>query len=308
MVSEVKKEFVQKLISKVKGSTVVAVVNLKSLPAQQLQNMRAMLRQKDVEIIMARKKLLDMALKQSGNKDIEQLAKEVKGMPALLFSSENPFTLCAIIQKNKSEAPAKAGQTAPKDIMVKAGATSFAPGPIISELAAVGIKTKVENGKLTIVDDVIVAKEGAEITAKIAENLKRLDIKPMEVGLDLVAAWENGTVFTAKQLYIDEEEYLQNVTNAAQWAFNLAVECGILTAETTEVLLQKAFRDAKSLALEQNFLTEETKEEILAKAEAQANSVKEVGKIEVGAVKESKEEPKVEEKEEEPKEKETKEE
>ncbi|MBI2112759.1 50S ribosomal protein L10, partial [Candidatus Woesearchaeota archaeon] len=36
-----------------------------------------------------------------------------------------------MLEKNKSNAPAKPGQVAPKDITVKAGATSFAPGPII---------------------------------------------------------------------------------------------------------------------------------------------------------------------------------
>jgi large subunit ribosomal protein L10 len=42
--------------------------------------------------------------------------------------------LYKILQKSKSSAPAKAGQTAPNDIYVKAGKTSFAPGPIIGEL------------------------------------------------------------------------------------------------------------------------------------------------------------------------------
>jgi len=290
MVSEKKKLFVQNLVKQIQEYPIVGLVNMENLPAQQLQNMRAMLRDKGIQIVMARKKLLTLGLKESKKDAIEQLVEKIKGMPALIFSKDNPFILYSIIQKNKSEAPAKAGQTAPREIIVKAGPTSFAPGPIISELAAVGIKTKVDGGKLTIIDDTVVAKEGDEITPVLAEMLKRLDIKPMEVGLDLVAVWEDGLVFGAKELHIDEAEYLANITNAAQWAMNLAMEVGYLTNETTELLLQKAAREAKAVALEQNIITDETKDEILAKAESQALSVKETGKIEVGTAPAKKEE------------------
>jgi large subunit ribosomal protein L10 len=274
MVSNKKKTLVQSLISKIKSNPIVGVVNLHSLPAQQLQNMRAMLRNKEVDLVMARRKLIIRALKEADIKNIDALIAKVTGMPALLFTDSNPFSLASLIQKNKSEAPAKAGHIAPKDITVSAGMTSFAPGPIISELAAAGIKTKVTNGKLEIIADTIIAKEGDEITAKLAETLKRLDIKPMEVGLDLVAVYEDGLVFESKQLIVDEEEYTQNITQAAQWAMNLALEAAYPCAETAELLLQKAFREAKAVAVEGAVLNDDTRDELLAKVEAQANSVK----------------------------------
>ena len=207
-------------------------------------------------------------------KHLDQLSAKIKGMPALLFTKENPFALNSLLVKNKSEAPAKAGQAAPRDIVVKAGPTSFVPGPIISELAAVGIKTKVNAGKLEIIQDTTVAKEGEVISAKVAETLKRLDIKPMEVGLNLVAVWEDGLVFNAKQLHIDEKEYSRNITQAAAWAMNLAVEAAYLTSETTELLLQKAFREAKIVGVEYAIVNKETGDEIIARSERQALSLK----------------------------------
>lgn len=282
MVSEEKKRFVQQLAGELKQSPIVGLLNMHSLPAPQLQNMRATLLKQKVNIIMARKRLLRLAMKDSNKQNIEQLAGKIKGMPALLLASTNPFSLYSAIQKNKSKAPAKAGQAAPKDIVVKAGPTSFAPGPIISELAAVGIKTKVEQGKLAIVGDTIVAKEGDIISPKLAETLKRLDIKPMEIGLDIVAVWEEGMIFDAKQLHVDEAEYSLNFTQAAQWAINLALETAYLTEETTELLLQKAFREAKVLAEESNFLTNLGAGEILSRAEQQAAALQEAFNIEVG--------------------------
>ncbi len=274
MVSQSKQQLVHAITKKVVDFPIVGVVNFESLPAQQLQVMRSTLRKKGVEIVMARKRLLSKALIDSHKTNIDQLAQKVKGMPALIFSKDNPFLLSKTIQRNKSEAPAKAGQTAPRDIVVKAGATNFAPGPIISELAAVGIKTKVDAGKLAILADVIVAKEGATISAKLAETLKRLDIKPMEIGLDLVAVWENGLVFGAKDLHIDEAEFTQKIADAARWAVNLAVEAAYPADEVVELLVQKAFRDAKAVGVEAAVMTEETRDAILAKSEAEALSVK----------------------------------
>ncbi len=274
MVSEQKKQLVQQLVQDIDQYPIVGVVNLQNLPAQQLQVMRSMLKGKGVKLSMTRKKLLELALNQSKKENIQNLKQKIKGMPALLFTKDNPFALNSLIEKNKSEAPAKSGQTAPRDIVIKAGPTSFAPGPIISELAAVGIKTKVNAGKLEIIQDVIVAKEGSVISSKLAETLKRLDIKPMEVGLNLVAVWEGGLVFDARQLHIDEKEYAQNITQAASWAMNLAVEAAYPTAETMELLVQKAFREAKAVSVEYAILTPETVEEILARSEREALSVK----------------------------------
>lgn len=279
MVSEQKKKFVLNLTEDIKKSPIIGLVNMSNLPAQQLQVMKSTLRKKNVALVMARKRLLKLALIDSKKENITQLVDKIKGMPALMFSSENPFTLYAMIQKNKSEAPAKPGQIAPRDLMVKAGPTNFAPGPIISELAAVGIKTKVENGKLAVISDTIIVKEGQIISPKVSETLNRMDIRPMEIGMDMVAVWENGFVFEAKLLHIDEAQFAQDITTAVQQAMNLAIDIAYPTADTIELLLQKVFRDTKAVALESNYLTEETRAEILAKAERQALAIKEEGNI-----------------------------
>src|SRR3989338_5164634 len=179
MASEQKKKLVQELARDLDRYPIVGVVNLQNLPAQQLQTMRSMLKLKGVKLSMTRKKLLYLALSQSKKNNLDQLSAKIKGMPALLFTNDNPFALNALLVKNKSEAPAKAGQTAPKDIIVKAGSTSFAPGPIIGELGQIGVKAGIENGKVSIKQDSVVVKEGGVINDKVAALLTRLGIEPM---------------------------------------------------------------------------------------------------------------------------------
>lgn len=278
MVNQAKKELVAKLKQSAIDNPVVGVVNVAQLPAQQFQKMRRTLNAKGVTIVVARKKLMTRALEESKQENILKLVEKMNGIPGLLFSTSNPFVLYAILQKNKSEAPAKAGQVAPKDIVIKEGPTNFAPGPIISELASVGIKTKVDGGKLAIISDTVVAKEGDTISENLASMLKRLDVTPMEIGLDLVAAWEAGFIFNAKDLAIDEEQFASDLTTAAQWAMNLAVEVGFPTSETLPLIIQKSHREAVSVAVEAAILTDDTKEQILAKAEREAVAVQEAQK------------------------------
>lgn len=255
---------------------VVAVLNMESLPLAQLQNMRSKLRG-SVKIIGGRKNIFGLGLKNASkhHANLDLLIEKMDGiLPALLFAKDNPFTLYKKLEKSKTDAPAKAGQKAPKDIIVPAGPTGFAPGPVIGELGSVGIKAGIDAGKVTIKQDSIVAKEGDVITPLLAGILTRLNIKPMQIGLNIVAIYENGSIYEKSVLSVDEKQFIENITQASTWAFNLAMDAGIMTSETTELMIQKAFRDAKAVALSQNITADAVVAELLAKAEREMMAVK----------------------------------
>ena len=279
-VAQYKKETVKRLVTLMNEYPIVAALNMENMPAKQLQIMKAQLRGK-AEIIMTKKRLIRVVIEKvkDSKKGIEQLEPNLKGMPALLFTKENPFKIYMFISKNKSPAPAKSGQEAPKDIIVPAGPTPFAPGPIIGELGALKIKTGVEGGKVAIKDDCVVAKAGAIISEALASVLTRLNIMPMELGLDITAIYEKGVIYKRDVLDVDEEKYIENLVQAHTWALNLAVEAGIVNAVTAEVMIQKAFRDSKGLALEANILADLVVEELLEKAERQMLEVKSAAQL-----------------------------
>jgi len=279
-VADYKKKIVSNLVSLINENPIIGVVNMENLPAPQLQAMRAQLRGKFF-LTMTKRRLIRLAIEQTKSKKegVEQLEAHLGGMPALIFTKENPFKLSRTLQKSKSPAPAKAGQTAPRDIMVNKGATSFAPGPIIGELAMAGIKSGVEGGKVAIKEDTVVVKSGEKIKPKVAEILTRLGVQPMEVGLDLVAVYENGIIYGRDVLSVDEKEYLSRLSNAVRWAFNLAIEAGYPTKQTIQVLLGKAHNDAKSLGIAQNIFDKGIIEALLAKAETQMKSLKSTANI-----------------------------
>ncbi|MEM2916462.1 MAG: 50S ribosomal protein L10 [Candidatus Woesearchaeota archaeon] len=269
-----KKAVVKKIIELSKKYPIIGILNMHSLPAAQYARMRDKLRQ-NVEMLMTKKSLILLAFEKlkETKKGIEALEKSLPDMPALIFTKDNPFTLFKTIKKNKSKAPAKGGQLAPFDIIVPAGPTPFAPGPVLSELSQLGIKAGVEGGKVAVKQDCTVCKAGQPIKPALASMLARLGIEPMEVGLDLVAVYEAGTIYPKSVLDIDEAKFMSDLTTAASWAFNLAMEICYSSKDTAEPLLQKAFREAKAVALEGGVMEPELMGELLAKAEREAMSL-----------------------------------
>lgn len=272
-VSEAKKKEVEDIKRLVREYPIIGVVNMENLPALQLQRMKNQLRG-IIFIKMTKKRLIYIALDQIKDENLLKLKEQIKGMPALIFTKENPFRLYKLLDKSKSNAPAKPGQIAPHDIVITAGPTNFTPGPMIGELGQVGLKTGVEGGKIVIKEDKTIVKGGEVIKPKVADILTKMGIEPMQIGLNLIATYEKGVIFTKDILAVDEQKYIDDIKQSYIDAMNLALNSAYIVKETAEELIKKAFRDSKALADSQNILTDENAKELLAKANLEMLSVK----------------------------------
>jgi len=266
-VSEAKKQVVTDFVGLINEYPIIAAVNMENLPGKQLQSMREQLRGK-VVIRMTKRRLMNKVFDEAEKTKpgISKLKEHLKGMPAILFTKDNPFSLFKTLKKNQSNAPIKAGQTAPNELVVPAGPTGFAPGPIIGELGGHGIKSGIEDGKVVVKEDSVVAKEGDVVSANLAGVLARLGIEPMKVGLDLTAAYEDGEIVGKDVLDIDEDAYMNNIVLAVTQATNLSFNAGIPTKDTIQLMLSTAAADALALAIDRDILTDETAKITLGKA------------------------------------------
>ncbi|MBI2675354.1 MAG: 50S ribosomal protein L10 [Candidatus Aenigmarchaeota archaeon] len=278
MVSELKKEALKKLAEDLAGYSAVGVVDMKGLPARQLQEIRRKLKGKAV-IRMYKKNLILLALEKHKDRGMDRLEKNIGQMPALLFSNENPFRLARIIESSKSKALAKAGDIAPGDISVGEGLTDLPAGPAIGELQRAKIPAGVEAGKIKILKDTIVARKGEAINEAIANVLAKLSIKPMEIGLNVVAAWENRQIYAKDVLFKPQEAYLEEVRHAYLQAFNLSVHSEYFTKDNMAYFLGKANKEALSLAVSAELYEKEIIGMLLAKAEKQAEAVSKAARI-----------------------------
>jgi len=271
-VAEWKKDEVASLKKLIESHEVVGMANLLDIPAPQLQKMRRTLKD-SATLKMSRKTLMSLALNDCDKENIVALEEHMDGQPALIFTNMNPFKLYKILEGSKTAAPAKAGSIAPEDIVVPKGDTAFKPGPILGELQKIGIPAKIEKGKIVITSDKTIVTAGEAIPKDVASILTRLEIFPLEVGIDLRAAYEDQTVYTSDLLTINEEETLADIQQAFTRALNLSVNAVIFNKESTPVLLQKAATQSLNLALNAEILTSKTRDILLAKAYTQMLSL-----------------------------------
>ncbi len=268
-----KKDIIAKIEKFGKEYPIIAILNMEGLPASTLLKVKKQLKGK-VELVMTRKTLLQRGLSNLKLNKGDEVIGKLKGMPALMFTKENPFALYKIIKKSKQPAAAKPGQIAPKDLMIQKGPTPFTPGPVISEFAALGVKAGVEGGKVAVKEDKVVVKEGEVIKPNVASMLARLGIEPMEIGLDVACVYEKGTIFDKKVLDVDEKQFMANLTGAAMAGLNLAVEIGYTNKDTIALLITKAVRNSRAVGIEANILAPEILGDVLAKAERIATQIK----------------------------------
>jgi len=243
---------------------VVAVVSIHGIPARQFQGIRAEL--KDVaKIQVARNTLIHRALEESGEATLK-LLENVEGPTALIFTNLNPFKLFKLLENSRTPAPAKAGEKAPRDIIVEKGPTSFRPGPIVGDLQNAGIPAAIEKGKIVIRETKTVVKAGESISARLADVLQRLEIYPMEVGLYLRAAYDGDVIYTSEDLKIDEQAFFNQVVSAVSNALNLSINIGYPTSLTVETLLQKGTFEGMTLGLEAEIFEPEVLKILLLRA------------------------------------------
>ena len=271
MLKQDKPRVVEELTDMVNNYSVVGVINMRKLPARALLSMKESLRGSAV-IKMSRKTMIKRAL-DNCNKDLKNL--ELTTVPALLLSNENPFRLYRLIKESRTPAAAKPGDVPANDIVIQKGSTGLPPGPSITTLQKVGLKTSVQAGKIAVMADKVVCKAGEPISRDLTDVLSLLKIEPMEVGLDLVHVWEDGTVYDRDVLDVSPEYYINELMLGVTRAVNLSVNTGYPTKLTAPIMIQKAFVEARTLAIEADLLEKDFIDQVLAKAARAAKMLEE---------------------------------
>src|SRR3989344_2085 len=225
-VSEVKKGEVKILKELLLKYKVIGIIDLTGLPSAQMQKMRNQL--KNVLIRVFKKRLIKIALEEVKDKirGIEKIEEKLtkKVMPCLVFTDEDSFKLAKSLRKGKTNAAAKPGQIAPREIIIPEGPTPFTPGPTIGELGAAGIKASVDGGKIVVKQDCVIVKQGDIINDKKASILAKFGIQPMEIGLNLICTYEKGIIYDKEVLDVDDKIYIEQIKKAEEMQLQLLLK------------------------------------------------------------------------------------
>ena len=267
-----KTQMYQQLTELPKKYKVVSIIKMNKVRSTQILPLRKTLKG-EVEFVCVKDKVAAKALETLDIPGIKDIIGDLKGQLMFIFTNMSPFKLNVLLSKNKIMMAARGGDIASLDIVVPAKNTGIAPGPMLTEFKEAGIPTKIDQGTIWIAKDSTPVKKGEAINEKLASILGKLDIKPVEAGISLFSAVEDGLKYTESEMVIDVEKIRDSFAQAHQEAVSLSIEAAYITAENISQILSKASGYAHSLSVESGFMTDETKEQILQKADAQAKGV-----------------------------------
>jgi large subunit ribosomal protein L10 len=254
-----KENNVNRLVNGMRNTKTFMIVSIKSLPSPQFQSIKKELRE-HAKIEVAKKNILMRSIKGLKKESILPLEKYVQDNCAFVISDLDGFELAGLLAKNKNPVFAKAGQVANEDIEVKAGPTSLAPGPAISELGALGIQIAVEDGKISIRQPRVIVRKSEKITIAVASLLQKLDIKPFTIGLEPIALYDIKTEKIYTEIRIDSAKTVEDLKIAAGKSMGFAQKIVYYCRETIGYLLAKANAENNKLKSLNQLNTQEEKQ------------------------------------------------
>jgi large subunit ribosomal protein L10 len=259
---------------------VIGVASLQKVRAPQLQEFKRNLSDKALMRVM-KNTLVRMAIENCKDKpELEKLVDYLQGSNIYIFTDLNPFKLALMLEHGKVKTTAKSGDIAAFDVIVPAGNTGQPPGPIISQLNAAGLPTRIESGSVWISKDTLVVRKGEAISERLASVLSKLGIKPVETGLALTFAFDDGMILTQDQLKTDIDAVKRDVENTCAEALALSLGIAYPTKDNTATLLQIAQREAYALSINGAIPTKETLADLIRKAHTQMLALSSVAKLE----------------------------
>jgi len=264
---------VEQITQLIKQYKVIGIAGLKKVRATQLQELKKNLIGK-VYMKVIKNTLIRLAVENCKEKpELNKLEQHLTGANVYLLTDLNPFTLALILERGKVRTTAKSGDTAAFDVIVPAGNTGQPPGPIISQLNAVGLPTCIESGSVWINKDTLVVRKGEVIPERLASVLSKLGIKPVETGLLMKAVYADGLIITQEQLQIDVNGTKQSFEEAHTDAFTLSISIAYPTPENIMMLVKVAHQKAYALSINATIPTKETAADLIRKAHTQMLSL-----------------------------------
>ena len=184
--------------------------------------------------------------------------------------------MALMLERGKVKTTAKSGDTAAMDVVIPAGNTGQPPGPVISQLNAVGLPTRIESGSVWISKDTLVVRKGEPINDRLAGVLSKLGIKAVELGISMRAVLDEGLMIDGSQLHIDVDATRNSLVQMNGEAFALSLSIVYPTKENINALLQTAHQKAFALSLGAAIPTKETIGDLIRKANAEMTSLNKV--------------------------------
>ena len=188
-VLEEKTSEVEAIKDLLKGYKSIGIASLQKVRAAQLQELKKNLAGK-VYMRVLKNTLTKFAIEDIGRDDLKKLEEYLEGANLFLFTNLNPFKLALLLEHGKVKTTAKSGDIAAMDVVIPAGNTGQPPGPIIGQLNAVGLPTRIESGSVWVSKDTLVVRKGERFSVALFDVLAH----SFNVNFELVSVYHEALI------------------------------------------------------------------------------------------------------------------
>lgn len=231
--------------------TNILVCNVDNVGSKQMQQIRAMLRNRAVVMLgkntLIRKVIRDHA---ESHPQLQNLVPSLVGNVGLVMvkDGENIAEIRKLVCENQVPAAAKVGVIAPQDVFVGPGPTGLDPGQT-SFFQALNIATKIVRGSIEIQTLVHLVQKGAKVSAGAVALLSKLNKKPFFYGVQALSVYENGAVYDVAALDISAEDLIKKFGKAASYLAAVAMAAKLPVEAALPHYVANAFQRLVALAL-----------------------------------------------------------
>jgi len=140
---------------------------------------------------------LGMTPEEEAQDGIHQVAERITGRCVLLFTEKAPAEVQSFLAGFRPSSFARNGALASQTVVLPRGVDALAkmPHSIEEHLRKCGLPTQLLDGKIHLLGDYTVCKEGGRLSSDAAQILKLLEIKMAQFSLTVVAHWTKGGKF-----------------------------------------------------------------------------------------------------------------
>lgn len=226
------------------------IVGADNVGSKQMQNIRISLRNRAV-VLMGKNTMIRKAIKGhlENNPGLEKLLPHVRGNVGFVFTKDELTDIRELLLKNKVQAPARAGGTAPCDVIIPAQNTGLGPEKT-SFFQALSIPTKISKGTIEIINNVNLIKEGDKVGASEATLLNMLNVSPFTFGLMIQQVYDSGTVFEPAILDITADDLRQRFIAGCMNIAGVCLEVGYPTVASVPHSIVNGFKNLLAVAAE----------------------------------------------------------
>jgi len=267
---------ISKLLTEFNKAFVVSVDNVGS---SHMQSIRKSLRGK-ATLLMGKNTLMRKSMReysQKGHPEIEALVPYIYGNIGLLFVTGDLSDVKSLLLSNTVGAYAKVGSISPSVVTVSKGDTGIDPSKT-SFFQALSIQTKINKGKIEILNDVTLLQKSERVGASQATLLQMLNIKPFLYGCKIQCVYDNGQVIPASVLDMTDEDVMMKIRRGVQRIASLSLQVGHPTIASIPHTVSNGYKNLVAVALSTKYSFKQVEEmkkllddpEALKKAQAAA--------------------------------------